>query len=124
MEKRSGSIEIAFVSMVAAAALSGCNAQDAYHRDWQQCVDKNNLVVADSLCDRPQGTSSAGSSYYHWLYSPRPYYPGAFISDGYLTPRPNMGVTRASGAAFGGDTAAGITRGGFGSSAHGAGVGE
>ena len=103
--------------MVAAAALSGCNAQQAYHRDWQQCVDNNNVVVEDRYCDQRQ-PSVAPYSYYHWLYSPLPYYRGATVVNGYYSPRPNMQVARASTA-----SAADISRGGFGSSAHGAGSG-
>ena len=114
MSRRSKSIEIGFVSMVAAAALSGCNAWESYHRDWQQCVDRNNVVVEDRLCD--QITSAPVPHYYRWLYSPRPYYPGAVVSGGYEAPRPNMSVARASSA--------GISRGGFGSSAHGIGGGQ
>jgi hypothetical protein len=109
MTRRSRNIEIGFVAIVASAALSGCNSEQAYHRDWQQCVDKNNVVVEDRLCDQPAG-SGAGypGHYYHWLYTPHPYYAGSTILGGSLTPRPNMAVARSSNAA----------RGGFGSSAH------
>jgi hypothetical protein len=109
MSRRSRSIEIGFVAVVASAALSSCNPDQAYHRDWQQCVDKNNVVVEDRLCDQ-HVTSGVGYSpgYYHWLYTPRPYYGGDTILGGYPTPRPNMGVEKSSNA----------VRGGFGSSAH------
>jgi hypothetical protein len=112
MSRRSKNIEIGFVAVVAAAALTGCNPQQAYHRDWEQCVDQNNVVVNDQLCDqssRPGGYVGGGGHYYHWWYSPRPYYPGEVVSGGYATPRANMQVARASSA----------SRGGFGSSAHG-----
>jgi hypothetical protein len=118
MPKRSRSIELGLVSVVAAAALSGCNSQQAYHRDWQQCVDSNNLVVEDRLCDQNQ-PSVMPYHYYHWLYTPHPHIPGSVIRDGYLTARPNMQVARSSGA-----SSAEIARGGFGSSAHGSGGGE
>jgi hypothetical protein len=45
MSRRSKSIKINFVAVVASAALSGCNSDQSYHRDWQQCVDKNNMQV-------------------------------------------------------------------------------
>jgi hypothetical protein len=115
--RRSKTVEIGFVSFVAAAALAGCNEGQAYHRDWQQCVDSNNVVVEDRLCDPEQQHS--GSHYYHWLYSPRPYYPGGTVIGGYTTPRPNIQVAHASSA-----SPAEISRGGFGSSAHGSGGGE
>jgi hypothetical protein len=110
MSRRSRNIEIGFVSLVAAAALSGCDSQSAYHRDWQQCVDRRNVVVEDRLCDQ---TGHVGVPYYHWWYSPRPYYPGDTIIGGYGAPRANMDVARATSA----------SRGGFGSSAHGDGGG-
>jgi hypothetical protein len=115
MPKRSKSVEIGFVSFVAAAALAGCDAQQAYHRDWQQCVNQTNVVVEDRYCDNNQ---SYPRPYYHWLYSPRPYYYGDTVMGGYAAPRPSMGVARSSGALAG--TIAG---GGFGSSAHGSGGG-
>jgi hypothetical protein len=113
MSRRSKSIEIGFVSMVAAAALSGCDSQAAYHRDWQQCVDQRNVVVEDRLCDQNRSGGGYGVPYYHWWYTPRPYYWGQTIGGGYAAPRPNMEVARASAA----------SRGGFGSSAHGDGGG-
>src|SRR5437867_2224614 len=112
MSRRSRSIEIGFVSMVAAAAISGCNSQAAYHRDWQQCVDQGNVVVEDQFCDQySRGGGVSGIQYYHWWYAARPYYRGETIIGGYAAPRANMEVARASGT----------TRGGFGSSAHGGG---
>src|SRR3989442_271687 len=113
MSRRSANIQIAFVTMVAAAALEGCSAQQAYHRDWQQCVDTRNVMVEDRLCDHPAGVGMP-YYFYHWLYTPRPYYRGDTILGGYATPRPNMTVARSSTT----------SRGGFGSSAHGAGGGE
>jgi hypothetical protein len=116
MPKRSQSVEIGFVSFVAAAALAGCNSGQAYHRDWQQCVDRSNIVVEDRFCDSYQPSYPGG--YYHWLYSSRPYYRGDTVIAGYLAPRPSMEVARASSAPAGT-----ISRGGFGSSAHGSGSG-
>jgi len=116
MPKRSKNVEIGFVSFVAAAALAGCDAQQAYHRDWQQCVDQNNVVVDDRYCDNyPR---SYPGPYYHWLYAPRPYYRGDTVIGGYAAPRPSMEVARASSAPAGP-----LSRGGFGSSAHGSGGG-
>lgn len=109
MSRRSRSVEIGFVAIVASAALSGCNQEQAYHRDWQQCVDQNNVVVEDRLCDQPVNPGVGyPSHYYHWLYTPRPYYTGDTIFGGSPTPRQNMEVARSSSA----------VRGGFGSSAH------
>jgi hypothetical protein len=122
MAKRSKSVDIGFVSFVAAAALAGCNPQQAYHRDWQQCVDQNNVVVDDRYCDTPTYPRSGGGPggyYYHWLYSSRPYYRGDTVLAGYAAPRPSMEVARSSSA-----SASEIARGGFGSSAHAGGGGE
>lgn len=102
-------MKIGFVSMVAAAALAGCNSQDAYHRDWQQCVDQHDVVVEDRYCD--QTGHLGGTPYYHWWYASRPYYPGSTVVGGYAAPHANMETARASGA----------DRGGFGASAHGGG---
>lgn len=126
MAKRSSRIDFTFVSAVAAAALAGCNAQTAYHRDWEQCVDQRNMVVADQFCD-PNGATATGvpyRSYYHWWYSSRPYMPGSFIDNGYARPVFSNGIMRASSApaspSGGGATSSGGTiRGGFGASAHG-----
>ncbi len=111
------SIQLGLVSAVAAAALSRCDAQQAYHRDWQQCVDSKNVVVEDRFCDPNQQTASP--YYYHWLYASRPYVRGATILDGYLTPRSAVPISLGSTA-----SAAEISRGGFGSSAYGMGSGE
>ena len=113
MPKRSKEIQIGFVSFVAAAALSGCDSQAAYHRDWQQCVDRNNVVVDDRYCDRPAPISPGGPFYYHWLYSRRPFVVGDVVYEGYESPHANMSVARSS-----------VARGGFGSSAHAGGGGE
>jgi hypothetical protein len=114
MAKKSRHIEIGFVSMVAAAALAGCHSQALYHRDWQQCVDQNNVVVDDRYCDQPHPVA-APLFFYHWLYTPRPYFRGETVFGGFETPRPNMAVARSSSS---------VSRGGFGSSAHGEGGGE
>src|ERR1051326_7926910 len=114
MEKRSRNIEIGFVSLVAAAALTGCNSLAAYHRDWQQCVDRNNVVVDDRYCDQTPGPAVPPYFYYHWLYSRRPFYRGQTVFGGYMAPRPNMSVARSSSSS----SASSVSRGGFGSSAH------
>ena len=113
MRRRSRKVEIGFVAVVASAALAGCDSQRAFHRDWQQCVDRNNLVVEDRLCNQPVAPSGGHvpgyfPGYYYWLYSSRPFYRGDTVIGGYNAPRPNMEVARSSTSA----------RGGFGSSAH------
>lgn len=127
MTKRSTQIEIAFVSAVAAAALAGCNADAAYHRDWESCVNQANVVVEDRLCE-PQAQSVAGApgGYYHWWYSARPYGMGSYIYGGYATPLyGGSSVVRATSAGtLGGSSGAtSVSRGGFGSSAHAGGGG-
>jgi hypothetical protein len=124
--KRSTQIEIAFVSAVAAAALGGCNADAAYHRDWEQCVNQANVVVEDRLCEqRPQGVARTPGGYYHWWYTPRLYGIGNYIPGGYSAPFSGSPVARASSAgALGGSSgASSVSRGGFGSSAHAGGGG-
>src|SRR5262245_7174866 len=101
MSRRSRNIEIGFVAAVAAAALAGCNPRQAYHRDWEQCVDQNNVVVNDQLCDQNNRAGYAGPHFYHWLYAPRPYFPGEMVSGGYTTPRANIEVARSSSASRG-----------------------
>ena len=127
MTRRSAQVEIAFVSAVAAAALTGCNSQAAYHRDWEQCVNQAKVVVEDRLCEqRPQGVVGSPGGYYHWWYSPRPYGIGSYLAGGYATPLyGSSSVARASSAgALGGSSGAGsVSRGGFGSSAHAGGGG-
>jgi hypothetical protein len=116
MAKRSQSVQIGFVSWVAAAALAGCDGMHSYHRDWQECVDQHNVVVEDRLCDESQ--RAIAPYYYHWLYSPRPFFLGSSVIGGYLAPGPSMDVARASSA-----SSADVSRGGFGSSASGTGGG-
>jgi hypothetical protein len=105
--------------MVAAAALVGCNPQAAYHRDWEQCVDRNNVVVEDRYCEQSSRPPGVPYMYYHWLYTRRPFFLGYTVTGGYETPRPNMQVSRSSTS-----SASAVSRGGFGSSAHASGGGE
>ena len=126
MAKRSTQIEIAFVSAVAAAALGGCNAAAAYHRDYEQCVNQANVVVEDPFCaPGAQGVAGTRGGYYHWWYAPRPYGIGSYVSGGYATPLygPSSVARSSSAGAFGEGGVSSVTRGGFGSSAH-AGGGE
>jgi hypothetical protein len=112
VSKRSSSIETTFVSAVAAAALAGCNANQAYHRDWEQCVNKANIVVEDRYCQQPQRTGGVGGGgYYHWWYTRRPYYVGSRITDGYAASIDRSSVGRSSQSRP-------AKRGGFGSTSH------
>jgi len=114
MARRSQKIDLKLVTLVASAAVLNQCGSRAYHRDWQQCVDQNNVVVEDRLCDQPQPISPSPFYHYHWLYSPSPFGRGATVIGGYNSPRPNMSIARSSSA-----SAAEIARGGFGSSAGG-----
>ena len=101
--RQSTTVRIAFVSAVAAAALARYNARDAYHEDWQQCVNQNNVVVDERYC---HDAVHYPGGYYHWWYSSRAFSPGETVIGGHATPSSSTG------------------RGGFGSSAHGGGGGE
>jgi hypothetical protein len=114
--KRSASVAVGIVHAVAAAALAaGCGSRGA-SQTWENCVDRNGLVVDDRRCtqEQPRWNSPGYLPYYHWYYT-RGSYP---LTMG----RPAFGgtVTRPSGAVSHSSSGHSVSRGGFGStgSAH------
>lgn len=114
--KRSKTVELTVLAqtLVVLAACSGPNAATP-PKNYQQCVDQNKVVVSDAQCNQPRAAGGMGMYPYYWLYSSRPYTSGMTVTDGFTTPRANLGApVRSSGLA----TTA--RSGGFGSTGAGA----
>ena len=124
--------------LLAAAALSiltGCRP-----KEMQRCVDENNRVVDEKLCEgQPQQVMHQqpnGHGGFIPLFIPmyRNYYGGgggygvgSSVSGGGFQPQPGRNYAPASRSGFFGRLGGGsVTRGGFGSSfgSHGGGAGE
>ena len=111
-------LKLAIVLTVASSALAGCH--DTQTSDWDAgpsrvCVDPTGVRVDDQTC--PDTTSQhGGGGGAHWVYFgggrtvPRI---GAMAAGASSTPEPGVAYVSAP--------AEGISRGGFGGTAHGAG---
>jgi hypothetical protein len=100
--KKSAKVTLAFLSSFAAAVMNGCGKDEG--GDWveaKRCVDNNNVVVEDRLCE-PSGPQG---HYYSHYYGGHGYYIGDRAYGGGRVAQP--GVTYASPSH--------VTRGGFGS---------
>jgi hypothetical protein len=114
--KRSAKVTLAFLSSFAAAVMNGCDKDEG--GDWveaKRCVDNNNVVVEDRLCE----SSGPQSHYYSRYYGGHGYYTGDRAYGGGRVAQP--GVTYASPSR--------VARGGFGSTgrafvSHGSSVGS
>lgn len=114
--KKSAKVTLAFLSSFAAAVMNGCNKDEG--GDWveaKRCVDNNNLVVEDRLCE----SSGPQSHYYSHYYGGHGYYIGDRAYGGGRVAQP--GITYASPSH--------VARGGFGSTgrafvSHGSSVGS
>lgn len=98
--KKSRRVHLAFLSSLAAALVSGCDDGG----DWveaKRCVDPNNVVVEDRLCNQ---SPARGSLFYRHYYGGLGHYPGEIVSGGTWTP---LGGTRYIDAGR-------VPRGGFG----------
>ena len=101
--KRSTHVAAPLLASAALFMLAGCRQPQ-----MKRCVDQNNVVVADSLCEKQPGQQN-NNNYYHpgglfrWYYGGMGgYSPGATVSGG--------GYAPVSGASYS------TSRGGFGSS--------
>jgi hypothetical protein len=100
--RKSAKVTLMFLSSFAAAVMNGCDKDQS--GDWaeaKRCVDNNNVVVEDRLCE----TSGPQSHYYSHYYGGHGYYVGERAYGGDRFARP--GVSYASPSH--------VTRGGFGS---------
>lgn len=98
--KRSKTVNLVVVPVLAAAFLSGCGGE----KETAYCVDQNNVVTENDYCDR------ADNPGYFWFFG------AAGLGRGSIAgPGERINAT---------DTAALARRGGFGSSARSGGVGR
>jgi hypothetical protein len=71
--KKSAKVTLIFLSSFAAAVMNSCNKDD--DGDWveaKRCVDNNNVVVVENLCQ----TSGPHTHYYSHYYGGHGYYVG------------------------------------------------
>ncbi len=113
--RKSRFVKLSLVHVISAAALAaGCGDSGATH--MQTCVDNNKTIVATERCDEEQ-RQNHGAGYvpfYHWYYYPRSYGQpmiGNRAPESGTFSRPSTSVARPN-----------VVRGGFGSTAHGAGT--
>src|SRR5258706_8580411 len=100
--KKSAKVTLAFLSSFAAAVMNGCDNDNG--GDWveaKRCVDNNNVVVEDHMCE----ASGPASHYHSYYYGGHGYYMGERAYGGGRVVQ--SGVTYASPSH--------ISRGGFGS---------
>ena len=100
--KKSAKVSLIFLSSIAAAAMNGCGGDD--DGDWveaKRCVDSNNIVVEDRLCD----DTGPNRHYYSHYYGGHGYYRGDRAYGGGRVAQ--SGVTYANPSQ--------VSRGGFGS---------
>lgn len=115
--KRTKEVRLGLLASTA-AMMMGCGPQQPPHYDvHRQCVDQNQVVVADRYCEQQNGaTSTFDSSPYRWYYYGGGYYYGH--STTYI---PVPFGSRASGGSFSPPAVAssGTVRGVFGGTAEG-----
>lgn len=136
--KRSKSIILGALAVAATLGMVGCQ-DDQPTQDVRSCVDKNGQVVDDSYCTGQQQTANGQNPnndhiirdilLYHWLFGGNfnntggrvVVYGGGFRpapSMIYVSPRSSTGMSIVSSGSSARYTS--VTRGGFGSSFHGA----
>ncbi len=100
--KKSAKVTLAFLSSLAAAVMNGCDSNDG--GDWveaKRCVDHDNLVVDNELCE---GDGPNRRLYSHY-YGGHGYYWGDRAYGGGRVPQPGVNYANPSH----------VPRGGFGS---------
>lgn len=105
--KKSAKVTLAFLSSFAAAVMNGCDSDNDKGGDWveaKRCVDQNNVVVEDRLCDETTRRGGGHGGYYHY-YGGRGYYPGDIATGGGRVGQPGVSYRNPSQ----------VPRGGFGS---------
>src|SRR5258706_6208380 len=69
--KKSAKVTLAFLSSFAAATMNGCdNDNDGDWVEAKRCVDNNNVVVEDRMCE----ASGPASHYHSYYYGGHGYY--------------------------------------------------
>jgi hypothetical protein len=105
--KKSARVSLVFLSSFAAAVMNGCGGDD--DGNWveaKRCVDNNNVVVEDRLCDDQARSGSGHVGRYHsYYYGGHGYYAGDRAYGGGTVAQPGVNYTNASR----------VPRGGFGS---------
>ncbi len=121
--KKSRDIRLTLVPVLAASAIAaGCGSRQE-PQGWQACVDQNGVVANDQRCaDEQRGVHPSGYvPMYHWYYY-RPY-GGAYTTvpgiGQAVPPGGEHSMTPFSGVSRSGPVTGSVTRGGFGSTAHG-----
>jgi len=114
--KKSAKVSLIFLSSIAVAVMNSCGGDD--DGDWveaKRCVDSNNVVVEDRLCNETTGRSGGhGGGYYHY-YGGRGYYPGETANAGGRVAQPGVNYVSPSHVARGGFGSTGkafVSRGG------------
>jgi len=116
--KKSASVPLTILASVAALATAGCSRRT----EMQRCVDQQQRVVDDRLCDQQQRARPYYGPYvpYHWWYGGASG--GRFgdtVVGGAGTPTRGFSAVRAGEGGSGAH--GGTSRGGFGSSMRGGG---
>ena len=121
--KRSREIRLTLLHALAASAIAaGCGSRQE-PAGWQACVDQTNTVADDRRCDDEQRTSHPAGyqPMYRWYYY-RPY-GGSFYDvpaiGQSVPPGGEFSARPFSGSPHSGPVTSGVSRGGFGSTAHG-----
>ena len=99
--RKSAKVSLVFLSSFAAAVMNGCDSDDG--GDWveaKRCVDNNNVVVEDRLCD----SDGPNRHYYSHYYGGHGYYRGDRAYGGGRVAQPGVTYTSPSH----------VPRGGFG----------
>lgn len=107
MMRKSARVTLVLLSSLAAAFLNGCGGSDD-DGDWveaKRCVDNNNVVVEDRLCEQPGTSRSSTTHYYRHYYGGGGYYPGDTAYGGNYQARQGANYVNSSR----------VPRGGFGS---------
>lgn len=110
--KKSAKVSLVFLSSFAAAVMNGCGGDD--DGDWveaKRCVDNNNVVVEDRLCE----TSGPHRHYYSHYYGGHGYYMGDRAYGGGNVTKSGVNYTNANRVPRGGFSSTGkafVSRGG------------
>src|SRR5580765_4756364 len=114
--RRSAKVTLMFLSSFAAAVMNGCDKDDG--GDWveaKRCVDNNNVVVDDRLCE---SSGSQGHFYSHY-YGGHGYYLGDRAYGGGRVAQSGVNYVSPSRVARGGFGSTGkafVSHGSYGSS--------
>jgi hypothetical protein len=114
MMRKSGAVPLTLLATAALAAVSGCND---HPKELRNCVDAENHIVRDSLCNPSPSPGRSGGGGYHFVYGGAS---GGGIDDTVVggSNEPEAGAEVVSGES------GAVVRGGFGSSESGAHGGE